>query len=95
MDYLKLTKAQQAKATYAYKNTKGKLHRTDAAIWFNKMCRLNNLTKPYIVKTQHFTSVHWFTIFCNISIHPPFVIHLPEGLGRQEWPKHVGGILCL
>jgi hypothetical protein len=86
MDYLKLIKTQEAKATYACKNAKKKLHRTDAAIWCNKMCRLINLTKPYIVKTEHFTSVLWITIFCNISIYPPVVTHLPEGLERQEWP---------
>jgi len=22
-------------------------------------------------------------------------MHILEGLGQQEWPKHVGGILCL
>jgi hypothetical protein len=60
MDYLELIKTQHAKATYACKNAKEKLHRTDAAIWFNKMRRLNNLTKPYIVKTERFTSVHWW-----------------------------------
>jgi len=51
--------------------------------------------KAIYCKTQHFTSVHCFTIYRNISIYLPFVKHLPEGLGRQEWPKHVGGILCL
>jgi phage terminase Nu1 subunit (DNA packaging protein) len=43
MDYLKLIKAQETKDTYTYKNTKDKLNRTDAAICFNKLSRLNNL----------------------------------------------------
>jgi hypothetical protein len=48
MDYLKFIDAQQAKTTYAYKNTKAKLRRTSATIWFNRMCQLNHLTPNYI-----------------------------------------------
>jgi hypothetical protein len=54
LDHLKLINSQQAKTTYSYKNTKQKLHRTNAAIWFNKMCRLNHWN-------YEFTFVHWFT----------------------------------
>ena len=32
LDHLKLINSQQAKTTYFYKNTKQKLHRTNAAI---------------------------------------------------------------
>jgi hypothetical protein len=31
--------AKQAKETYQYRNIKGKLYRTNAAIWCNKTCR--------------------------------------------------------
>jgi hypothetical protein len=48
MDHLKSINAQQANTTYAYKNTKGKLHRYQATIWFNKMCQLNHLTPKCI-----------------------------------------------
>ena len=37
MDHIKLINAQQAATVYSYKNTKGKLHGTIAAIWLNKM----------------------------------------------------------
>ena len=33
---------------YAYKNIKRKLYKTNAAIWFNKTCRVKQLTPNYI-----------------------------------------------
>jgi hypothetical protein len=36
---LKFISAKQAKEVYEYKNIKQKLHKTTAAIWFNKTCR--------------------------------------------------------
>ena len=44
------------------------------------ICILNCLMYPKscIFKTWYFTSVHWFTNFCNISVQPFFVTHLPE-----------------
>jgi hypothetical protein len=36
---LKFINAKQAKEVYEYKNIKQKLHKTTAAIWFNKTCR--------------------------------------------------------
>ena len=35
-------------------------------------------TPAYKNTTQYFTSVHCFTNFCNISMYPSFVTHLPE-----------------
>jgi PIN domain nuclease of toxin-antitoxin system len=40
--------AQQAKLTIKYKTTKLQLLKTNAAIWFNKMCRGKHLTPKYI-----------------------------------------------
>ena len=45
---LKLINAQQTKVTHAYINTKKNLHRTNAPICFNKLCRSYNLTPNYI-----------------------------------------------
>ena len=44
------------------------------------ICILNCLmySKLCIFKTWYFTSVHWFTNFCNISVQPSYVTHLPE-----------------
>jgi hypothetical protein len=45
---IKFVSAQQAKQIYQYKNTKAKLHKTNAAIWFNKVCKYKQLTPNYI-----------------------------------------------
>jgi len=45
---VKFTDAQQAKPYNNYKNTKLKLLKTNAAIWFNKICRNNCLRPKYI-----------------------------------------------
>ena len=36
----KIIEAQQTKVCNVYKNTKLKLLKTNAAIWFNKLCRM-------------------------------------------------------
>ena len=46
---LKFTNAKQAREVYEYKNTKQKLHRTIAAIWYNKSCRDRNINKVHLV----------------------------------------------
>ena len=45
---IKIIEAQQAKLCNAYKNTKLKLLKSNAAIWFNKMCRIKRLKPNYI-----------------------------------------------
>jgi hypothetical protein len=45
---VKFTIARQAKEIYQYKNIKEKLHRTNAAIWYNKSCRQLQFTPKYI-----------------------------------------------
>jgi hypothetical protein len=44
---LKFIEAKQAKEVYQYKNIKHKLHKTTAAIWYNKLCRQKHLTPTY------------------------------------------------
>ena len=53
IDYLKLINVQQANITHAHKNMKEKLHRTNASIYFNKMCTSNHLTPNYIKITNN------------------------------------------
>jgi len=36
---IKFVNAKQAKETYQYRNTREKLYKTNAAIWYNKICR--------------------------------------------------------
>jgi hypothetical protein len=40
MNNIKFANAVQTKVVYNYKNTKGKLHKTIAATWFNKICKI-------------------------------------------------------
>jgi hypothetical protein len=44
---VKLISAQQGREINNYKNTKEKLLKTNAAIWFNKICKIDQLT-PHI-----------------------------------------------
>ena len=45
---VKFVNAKQAKETYQYRNAKEKLCKTNAAIWYNKICREKQLTPNYI-----------------------------------------------
>ena len=45
--YLKFINAKHAREVYKYKNTKQKLRRTIAAIWYNKSCRDRNINPNY------------------------------------------------
>ena len=49
---IKVVNAQQAKLQNIFKNTKLKLLKTNAAIWFNKMCKTKQLTPKYFDKNQ-------------------------------------------
>jgi len=47
--------------------------------------------KPRIFKTYYFTSVHWFTNFCNTLVYPSFIMHLPDDgqkSGRNMKEEH-------
>ena len=46
--YIKICTAKQAKEIYHYKTIKTKLYKSNAAIWFNKTCRIKQLTPTYI-----------------------------------------------
>jgi len=45
---IKIVDAQQARLYNSYKNTKCKLLRTTAAVWFNKMCKIKQVKPNYI-----------------------------------------------
>jgi hypothetical protein len=50
---MKIIEAQQAKLCNTYKDTGLKLLKTNAALWFNKMCRIKCLKPDYInIKTN-------------------------------------------
>ena len=45
---MKIIEAQQVNMCNSCKNTKPKLLKTDAAMWFSKMCRIKHLKLNYI-----------------------------------------------
>ena len=45
---IKFSNAKQAVEVLQYKNTKRKMYRTNAAIWYNKTCRQKKLTPAYV-----------------------------------------------
>jgi hypothetical protein len=45
---IKFIDAKQAREIYQYKNIKDKLYRTNATIWYNKICWQKQLTPTYI-----------------------------------------------
>jgi hypothetical protein len=49
MNNSKFINARQAKEIYQYKNIKEKLHKINAAIWYKKICKLQQLTPKYIL----------------------------------------------
>jgi hypothetical protein len=44
---IKITEAQQARIYNNYKNTRLKVPKKNAAIWFNKICKTKQLTAKY------------------------------------------------
>jgi hypothetical protein len=60
---IKFITAQKARQIYKYKNIKEKLHKTNAAIWFNKTCKHKQLTPNYIsIKIKGNNPKNWKTI---------------------------------
>jgi hypothetical protein len=45
---VKCVNAEQAGGIYKFRNIKQKLHKTIAAIWYNKTCREKNIKPNYI-----------------------------------------------
>jgi len=51
--HIKFIDAKQARALHEFKNIKRRLHKTTAAVWYNKNCREQQLTPKYIsIKIQ-------------------------------------------
>jgi len=59
---MKIVDAKQAKAYYAYKNTRLKLIKTNAALWFNKMYRIKQLKPNYIQFKSNRSTFQYFVV---------------------------------
>jgi len=63
---IKFINAKQATEIHAYKNIKRKLYKTNAAIWFNKTCRVKQLTPNYInIKINKY--IQFFTLLQYVN----------------------------
>jgi hypothetical protein len=71
---VKFAIARQAKEAYQYKDIKLKLHRTNAAIWYNKLCRQLQLAPKYIaIKVNRHNQQHIETVYiCRNKIYLMF-----------------------
>jgi len=59
----KIINAQQARLNNIYKNTKLKLLKTNASIWFNKICRDRQLKPKYISYKMYGATIKIINIF--------------------------------
>ena len=75
---IKFIDAQQAKLAYQYKNTKRKLYKTNAAIWYNK-CRV----KPLRIKNAIVASCWTYFTTSNFVLRP----HKPEWSSCSYYSK--------
>jgi len=65
---IKFISAKQTKETYQYRNIKGKLYKTNAAIWYNKICREKQLEPNYI------------SIKINVKLHQQNILHFVKNI---------------
>jgi len=64
---IKFIDAQQAKLTYQYKNIKRKLYRTNAAIWYNKICRQKQLIPTYVNMSVWVPNIYYSSEILNTN----------------------------
>ena len=72
---IKFVNAKKAKETYQYRNSRRKMYKTKAAIWYNKTCREKQLTPNYIsissilnvLKSCHQTCMTYTSAECTVE----------------------------
>jgi len=85
---IKIIDAQQAKLRNNYKNTKLKLLKTNAAIWFNKMFKIKHLNPNYINikingKKQRDEKTTSNAVRYRINQEIKFLYHKKQNLNHQ------------
>ena len=58
---VKFINAKQVKEVYQYRNIKRKLYKTNAAIWYNKTCKQNQLKPKYVNIRINGNNTQWDT----------------------------------
>ena len=97
---MKIINAKQARNYNSYKNTKMKLLKTNAAIWFNKMCIAKNLKPNYIHikingKTARDNKTTQTAIRYRIQQEIKFLYKKKQYLNRQLYQQHLEGAAAL
>ena len=69
---IKFVNAQQAELVYNYKDIKQKLHKTNTSIWFNKTCKIEQLTPKYVNVSVNCMYLNLdATDICDSLMRPP------------------------
>jgi hypothetical protein len=95
---MKIINAQQARVYNIYKNTNLKLLKTNAAIWFNKLCKVKELKPGYInIKINGNTlqdrkTTHNAVKF-RINQEIKFLYRKKQYLNQQLYHLHLEGVL--
>jgi hypothetical protein len=91
---VKFVNAKQAKGTYQYRNTKEKLYKTNAAIWYNKICAVYKLVWHISLLSVQWINSWWWTEelseTCRISCQNKFVklVHLVGFITKKSVTMH-------
>ena len=72
---IKLINAEQAKPVHQYKDTKIKLYKNNAAIWYNKTCRTRQITQSALNR---------------YSVQPPSRARIPDAVFVQLFLLKMG-----
>ena len=67
---VKFCNAKQATQTYKYKNIKTKFYKNNAAIWYNKTCRLKKEFVSQVGQLPRMKAFKLFLVFSSLSDFP-------------------------
>ena len=79
---IKFVNAKQTKTYYNYKNNKRKMYRINAAIWYNKKCKLQGITPNYV-------NIKVVNIHVYLPVPSACTLYIAPEDGCVLHPKHV------
>ena len=65
---MKTVDAKEAKICYAHKNTRLKLLKTNAAKWFNKMCKIRSVYKHFYISYNNSNCIYELYICASVGL---------------------------
>ena len=85
---IKFVNAKQAKTYYNYKNNKRKMYRINAAIWYNKKCKINGIAPNYKeLQARH--GVEQVNSHVHLPVSSACTLYVAPEDGCVLYPKHV------